>query len=102
MAASKEDSMLLAPDSVVVASSRQLSCKLGGEAVVMGIDNGVYYGLNTVGAKIWQMLEKPRTVRQIVSAMVDEFEVDEARLTDDVVRFLHGLASQGLIDVRPG
>jgi hypothetical protein len=34
--------------------------------------------------------------------MVDEFEVDEARLTDDVVRFLHGLASQGLIDVRPG
>ena len=52
-------------DSVVVATKDQVSCDLKGEAVILNFKNGVYYGLNTVGARIWQALQEPKRVAEL-------------------------------------
>lgn len=45
--------------SRVVAGRAQVSCDLGGEAAILHLTTGTYYGLDPVGARIWTLLEQP-------------------------------------------
>jgi hypothetical protein len=85
--------------STVVASERQVSSDLGGEAVILQLESGVYHGLNEVGAAIWALLREPRTVEEIQEAILAEFAVDAERCQRDVLSLLRGLEAEGLIEV---
>jgi hypothetical protein len=87
-------------DSVVAATPRQLSCQLGAEMVIMALADGIYYGLNETGAFIWDLLRTPREVRDIVAAVVEDYDAAESTVAGDVLRLLGELAARGLIDVR--
>ena len=50
---------------VVVAAEDQISRDLDGEAVILNMKSGVYCGLNEVGARIWQLIQKPMSVTHI-------------------------------------
>src|SRR2546427_11651852 len=56
---------LLSERSTVVAGKEQISCNLAEEAVVLGLKAGVYYGLNSVAARIWNLIQEPKTVCEI-------------------------------------
>jgi hypothetical protein len=92
--------MKISETTVVVAAPRQVSSDLGEEAVILELDQGVYYGLNTVGARIWSLVQEPRTVAGIRDTILAEFDVDPARCTEDVMRLLADLAEHRLIEVR--
>ena len=47
---------------MIVASRRQLSADLADDAVIVGLDDGVYYSLNEVGRRIWTIIQEPRAV----------------------------------------
>ena len=49
--------------STVVAAKEQTSCDLDGESVVLDMSSGKYYGLNSVGSEVWNLIQQPRTVR---------------------------------------
>lgn len=85
--------------STVVASVRQVSSDLGGEAVILQLESGVYYGLNAVGAAIWALLREPRMVEEIQEAILAEFAVDAERCQNDVIALLRQFEAEGLIEV---
>lgn len=91
---------MISTESIVVASSNQISSDLAGEAVILDLDSGTYYGLDAVGLRVWNLVKKPRTVAQIVSTIVAEYEVDRGRCEQDLLALLDRLASKGLIEVR--
>lgn len=41
-----------------------------GELVVLSLEDGMYYGLNAVGARVWTLLEQPRTVRELQESLL--------------------------------
>ena len=51
--------------SIVVASQEQVSCDLAEEVAILDVTSGIYYGLNTVGARIWQLVQEPRMVSEL-------------------------------------
>src|ERR1700730_14483347 len=51
----------LADHSRVEAVPDQVSCDLAGEAVILNLKNGIYFGLDPVGARIWSLIQKPTT-----------------------------------------
>ena len=53
-------SQTISDRSVVVATKDQVSCDLAGEAAILNIKSGVYYGLDPVGARIWTLMQEPR------------------------------------------
>jgi hypothetical protein len=89
--------MLPHAESRVVATDRQVACEVGGEAVILHLDEGVYYGLNEVGARVWQLVQKPLTVAEIVDAIVAEYEVERAQCQRDVQELVAGLAEHKLV-----
>jgi hypothetical protein len=89
--------MLPHAEARVVATDRQVACEVGGEAVILHLDEGVYYGLNEVGARVWQLVQKPLTVAEIVDAIVAEYEVERAQCQRDVQELVAGLAEHKLV-----
>lgn len=88
--------------SVVVATKDQVSCDLAGEAAILNIKNGVYYGLDPVGARIWNLMQEPRAVAEIQTAITDEYDVEPERCARDLVGLLERLLAEGLIEVKDG
>jgi hypothetical protein len=95
------DAHRLSDDSSIVVAQNQVSCDLAGEAAILNLKSGVYYGLNPVGARIWNLVQEPRTVAQILEALLAEYDVERPRLESDLRELLSRLADQGLVDIAP-
>ncbi len=91
--------MTLSDDSLVKASGDQVSSEVDGEAVSVNLKSGVYYSLNAVGSRIWQLVQETSSVREIRETIVEEYEVEAERCGRDVLRLLNELAAKGLIEV---
>jgi hypothetical protein len=87
-------------NSSVVAAKEQVSSDLAGEAVILDFKSGVYYGLNEVGASIWNLIQEPKTVNEIRDAILEEYEVEPEQCDRDLKELLKQLADKGLIEVR--
>ena len=83
-----------------VAAKEQVSCDLGEEVAILNLKNGVYYGLDPVGAKVWKLIQKPRTFNQIRDSLLAEYDVDPGRCERDLSALLRKLADQRLLDVQ--
>ena len=89
----------ITPDSTVVASEQQMSRDVGEETVILGIEEGMYYGLDQVASRIWSLLQEPCRVSDICDVVVAEYEVTPEECQRDVVALLGQLADQRLIEV---
>lgn len=89
--------MRFTSDSCVVVSDEQVSTTLGDETVILGMGDGVYYGLDAVGARVWALLAHPRRVSELVSAITAEFDVRSERCEHDVLALLDELFERRLI-----
>jgi hypothetical protein len=86
--------------SRVVAAEDQVFSDLGDEIAILDLKGGTYYGLDAVGARIWNLIQRPRTVREIQEVLVSEYDVDPDRCARDLIALLRRLAEEGLIEVR--
>jgi hypothetical protein len=71
---------------------------VGGETVLLNLSTGVYYGLNEVGAFIWQRLDGKHTLDDLVRSVCSAYAVDRERALADVRRLVEELLNAGLID----
>ena len=92
--------MALTLRSVVSAAREQVSSGIGDDTVILELRAGVYYGLDGVGTRVWELLREPRTVSEIRDRMVAEFDVDDDRARDDLLVFLAEMADSGLVEVQ--
>ena len=85
--------------STVVAGKDQISADLGEEAAVLQLKNGIYYGLDPIGARIWDLIRKPRKVNQILGCLLEEYQVEPDRCGQDLLDLLKQLHAEGLVEV---
>jgi hypothetical protein len=90
----------LSVHSIVIATPEQVSCPLGEESAILNLKNTVYYGLNPVGARVWNLLQQARTVGELRDTLLDEYDVDARRCETDLLQLLGKMWSEGLIQVK--
>ena len=86
-------------DSRIKAGPRQVSCQIDGEAALLHLDQGVYYGLNKVGARVWQLVQEGSTLTDLRAAICREYEIDEAQCERDLRELIEGLLEAELVVV---
>jgi Coenzyme PQQ synthesis protein D (PqqD) len=89
-------------DSIVVAVKNQVSCDLAGEAAILEMKSGIYYGLNAVGARIWKLIQAPKMVREVCASILEEYDVEAERCEHDILALLEELVATGLVEIRNG
>ncbi len=73
-----------------------------GEAVILNIANGKYYGLDDVGTRMWALLAEHLQLEPVHRALLDEYDVQPEVLQADLIRLVDELAAQGLVMLDAG
>lgn len=89
----------LSESSVVRRSNNHVATDMAGETVVLDMKSGMYYGMDQVGASIWNLLAEPRSLREIREAVMEEYEVDADSCDRDVAAFLTSMETAGLVEI---
>jgi hypothetical protein len=86
--------MFTIPDEVVFEV-------LGGEAVVLNLETGIYFTLNPVGTRIWQLIEEHGDLARVRETMISEYEVGQEQLDRDLETLMGELVEKGLVVSAP-
>lgn len=90
---------IVSGDSTVVATRDQVSSDLMGEVAILDLKAGVYYGLDDVGARIWNLIQEPKAVSEIRDTLLQEYDIEADRCERDLLALLQRLADEGLVEV---
>lgn len=83
----------------VIISEHVMVRQLGDESVMLDMASGYYFGLDPVGARIWQLLSQTGSCAGIVERLAQEYDVTPERAESDLVRFVEELKANGLLSV---
>lgn len=84
--------------TVIKRKNDVLSSDINGNAVMMSIENGAYYGMNTTASDIWNMLREPISVEEIVSLLRTQYEIEPESCEHATLAFLTKLEEANLIE----
>jgi hypothetical protein len=83
-------------------SASQVASRVGDELAILDLDRSVYFGLDAVGARIWELLEKPTALGAVLKTLVTEFDVDEGTARDDLLALVDELVEKRLVMLHSG
>lgn len=82
------------PDGVVFQS-------LQDELVLLNLHTGIYFGLNQVGARMWQLIHDHQRapLKKVLDALVDEYDVKPDRCAGDLLALVASLEENRLVEI---
>lgn len=86
-------------DTVVRRRSDMAHSSMGGEVIILSEQTSRYLGLEGVGARIWELLDEPRTLGELVNTLGAEYDVEEHTLLSDLRGFIVELEEKRLVEV---
>jgi hypothetical protein len=92
--------MKVSPESILVVSKDQMASDVAGETVILGLTAGRYYGLDAVGARVWQIIQTPTSFSDVRRTIVSEYDVEPERCEADLLALLQKMADAGLVEIR--
>lgn len=67
------------------------------EVVLMSIERGCYYGMEKTAARIWKLLEQPKTRGDLLQALVQEYDAPQELIAKDMDIFLQRMNDNGIV-----
>lgn len=87
-------------ENISVAQALDIvAAEMDGETLMMSIQNGMYYGLDEVGSRIWELISEPRRVSHLIDRLMEEYEVGRVPCQADTLDLLNQLYKEGLIRI---
>lgn len=75
--------------------------EVGDELVILDLGSGRYFGLDAVGARMWQLIGSGKNLGEAIDTMFSEYEVDRAQLEIDLMALADSLTAQKLLTLKP-
>jgi PqqD family protein of HPr-rel-A system len=91
--------MQLELSTIVCQDPAPLKATVDDEVMLMNTESGFYYGLNSVGSRIWERIAQPATVQEICATLLDEFDISPEQCQKECLHFLGMLLERGLIRI---
>jgi Coenzyme PQQ synthesis protein D (PqqD) len=89
-------------DTRIAIRSDVVARDLDGEAVLLNLTTGFYFGLDPVGTAIWHALARDSAVSGALADVLAEYDVTPERAERDVLRLVAALREHELVDVERG
>lgn len=86
-------------DDEVRVPARVEFSRVRDQIALLNVETGVYFGLDAIGARMWDLLCEHRTLRVAAERMASEFDVEPERLREDLLRLVRELVEKGLLDL---
>ena len=70
---------------------------IDGDKVMMDLEKGQYFALNSVASRIWEEIQSPVKISDVVNTLLSEYDVDRETCENSVIEFIEGLNDAGLL-----
>lgn len=87
-------------DTILTRREDIPTTNIDGELGMMSIDKGKYFTLDEVGTRIWELLETPSSINQLVEVLMKEYDVDLETCQNDVKELIEKLVKEDLVDIQ--
>ncbi|WP_034765885.1 lasso peptide biosynthesis PqqD family chaperone [Rossellomorea vietnamensis] len=94
------NSQTISLESIVGQVEGNIVSDMGGEKVMLSISNGKYYNLGEIGGVIWDAIEKPLPIEELIDNLLNEYQVDRETCEQQVLSFLEMLLKEEIILIR--
>ena len=71
--------------------------EIEGEAVLLNLETGIYFGLNSTGTRMWRLIEEHHLLERVLAALEDEFDAPPPRLETELLEWVAQLEDKGLL-----
>jgi len=85
--------------SKIKLNQELLQSEIDGETIMMSIDNGKYYGLNTVASKIWEIIKNEPLFSELIDKLTSEYNVEKEQCIIDTKSFIENLVKNKLVKI---
>ncbi len=86
-------------ETVISQIEEIVASDIDGETVMMSVENGKYYGLDDIGSRIWELIERPVKVSDLNNTLIERYDIDRETCERDVLKFLNGLDDDRILAV---
>ena len=90
----------IGPDTQVERNPEMVDAEVDGEVIMMSIEQGEYYGMDTTGSRIWALLETSMSFSTLCQKLMDEYDVEEATCQTEVTHFLSDMAERNIVTLQ--
>jgi len=88
-------------DHKVTFAETVFAQEVDGEMVLLDMESESYYGLDEVGTAIWQAMQEYGTLKEVLSTLLEQYDVEPEVLEKDLSDFVGKLVESGLVEVIP-
>ena len=81
----------------VVVPAHVMARAVGDEYVILDLERGTYYGLDSIGARVWGLLAEGHDLDSVCDRIVEEYDVALEQARCDVASLVQVLRSRGLL-----
>jgi hypothetical protein len=86
--------------TIISRSPSVLTAEVGGEIVMMNIEQGHYFGLDEIGSDIWKRIEPPCSFATLIEGLAADYEADRATIVAEVQSLLGNMANHDVVRLR--
>ena len=87
-------------DSIVQRDPEIIAAEADQDLVMVSMANGSYYGVSDVARAIWEAIERPKKVSDLIDDLTATFNVDRSTCEKETLSFLGDLLTERLLQVR--
>jgi hypothetical protein len=89
-------------DCVVQRDPDVMAAEADQELVMVSIANGFYYAVSDVARQIWEAIEHPKKISDLIDDLATAYNVDRSMCKEETLSFLEDLRAEGLLKVSDG
>jgi hypothetical protein len=93
---------MLSRNSIIQRDPDVIAAEADQDLIMVSIANGSYYGLSEVAREIWEAIERPKRISDLVDDLTSSYNIDSSSCEDQTLSFLEALLDEGLLQVKNG
>jgi hypothetical protein len=86
-------------ETTIRACSGHLTAEVQGETVVLQLTSGQYFGLNQVGTRVWNLIQSPTTLADLLDELLLDYDITRDELELDVIHLVEEMQSAQLAEI---
>jgi len=93
---------MLTLNSIIQRDPEIIAAEADQDLIMVSIATGNYYGVSDVAREIWDAIEQPKRVSDLVDELKAGYSVNPALCEEQTLSFLNALLDEGLLQLKDG
>jgi hypothetical protein len=91
---------MLTLDTIIQRDPDVIAAEADKDLIMVSVATGHYYGVSDVGRDIWDAIEHPKKISDLVDDLTAIYRIDSSTCREQTVLFLQALHDEGLLQVK--